>query len=110
MNDKFIVIKKMKRFIISLNDILVNYPRKELVLKTRIINTSYDTLELINLCNLKKNDSYIEEILSKIFMLDFYLEISYYYKYISESICNKKALELESIRKLIYGWAKGIKN
>ena len=48
MNDKFIVIKKMKRFIISLNDILVNYPRKELVLKTRIINTSYDTLELIN--------------------------------------------------------------
>ena len=37
MNDKFIVIKKMKRFIISLNDILVNYPRKELVLKTRII-------------------------------------------------------------------------
>ena len=101
MNDKFIVIKKMKRFIISLNDILVNYPRKELVLKTRIINTSYDTLELINLCNLKKNDSYIEEILSKIFMLDFYLEISYYYKYISESICNKKALELESIRKLI---------
>ena len=57
MNDKFIVIKKMKRFIISLNDILVNYPRKELVLKTRIINTSYDTLELINLCNLKKNEN-----------------------------------------------------
>ena len=54
MNDKFIVIKKMKRFIISLNDILVNYTRKELVLKNRIINTSYDTLELINLCNLKK--------------------------------------------------------
>ena len=43
-------------------------------------------------------------------MLDFYLEVSYYNKYISESICNKKALELESIRKLIYGWAKGIKN
>ena len=100
----------MKIFIINLNSILINYPRSEIVLKTRIINTSYDILELINICNLDNKKDNFNILLSKIFMLDFYLEISYYYKYISESVCNKKALELESIRKLIYGWAKGIKN
>ena len=109
MNDKFIIMKRMKIFIINLNNILINYPRKELILKNRIINTSYDILELINICNLDNKKDNFNILLSKIFMLDFYLEISYYYKYISESVCNKKALELESIRKMIYGWIKSIK-
>ena len=109
MNDKFIIIKKIKIFIINLNDILINYPRKELILKNRIINTSYDILELINICNLDNKKDNFNILLSKIFMLDFYLEISYKNKYINEKICNKKSLELESIRKMIYGWIKSIK-
>ena len=99
----------MKIFIINLNNILINYPKKELVLKTRMINTSYDILELINLCNLDSKKDNFNILLSKIYMLDFYLEVSYKNKYINEKICNNKALELERIKKMIYGWIKNIK-
>ena len=109
MNDKFLVMKRMKIFIINLNSILINYPRNELVLKNRIINTSYDILELISICNLDNKKENFNILLSKIFMLDFYLEVSYKNKYINEKICNSKSLELERIKKMIYGWIKSIK-
>lgn len=51
MNDRFLVVKYMKSFICSIEDMVVNFPKKDYIIKTRIINDSLDILELIYLGN-----------------------------------------------------------
>lgn len=107
MNNKFIIANKTKQLISSLNEIIINYPRSEYVLKDRIINTGYDLLELIYLANTKEDRLDIQkEIIVKICMLDFYLETSYSKKIISVKKLKSISLKLNEIKKLIYGWVK----
>ena len=109
MND-FLIVKNMKRFIMSLDKIVINYPRKENVIKDRLYNDSLDILYLIYLANNSKERKNIQvKILSKISMLDFYFERSLKNKYISEKVCLNKCNELLTITKLIYGWIKSDK-
>ena len=104
-NDKFKVINETKKFIIYVNDILINYPRKYYVLKDKIERTSYEILELIYLANMTNDRLLLQQtILSKISMLDFYLEISYNDKIISLKKLNQGTRLLELIKKLMYGW------
>ena len=107
MNNEFRIIKNMKQFILSLDILLINYPKSEKILKDKIKSTSYEILELILLANLKQ-EKLIEQqlIISKLNMLDFYFEESYKKKYISEKTCLYKVQELSNITKMIYGWLK----
>lgn len=107
MNDRFLVVKYMKSFICSLDNMIVNFPRKDFVIKNKIISDSLDILELIYLGNSMEDNKKIKlKILSKLSMLDFYLERSYKNKVISEKVFNKKSNELAHITKLIYGWIR----
>lgn len=107
MNDKFLVVKYMKSFICDIESMIINFPRKDLVIKNRIINDSLDILELIYLANSSDlNKDLKVKVLSKLSMLDFYLERSYKNKIISEKVFNKKSNELAHITKLIYGWIR----
>ena len=47
-----------------------------------------------------------ENIISKISMIDFYLEFSFQKKYISERQCKNLCEELSKITKMMYGWIK----
>ena len=110
MND-FLIVKNMKQFIMSVDDIIVNYPRKENVIKDRLFNDSLDILYLIYKANYSKDRRNIQiEILSKISMLDFYLERSLKNKYISEKQCLKKSNQLLTITKMAHGWIKSDKS
>lgn len=110
MNNEFQIVKNMKIFINSIDNIVINYPKKELIIKNRLLNDSLDILELIYLANyhkdIEKRTDLQKQILSKISMLDFYLERSYKNKYISEKICINKCNQLNRITKMIYGWIK----
>lgn len=110
MNDEFQIVKNMKIFINSIDNIVVNYPKKEAVIKNRLLSDSLDILELIYLANyhkdIEKKEDIQKEILAKISMLDFYLERSYSNKYISEKVCINKSNQLNRITKMIYGWIK----
>ena len=109
-NNNFLIIKEMKIFIRSIDNIIINYPRKELVIKNRLLNDSLDILENIYLANYHKNIDKKQEIqmiiLSKISMVDFYLERSYENKYISEKICINRCNHLTKITKMINKWIK----
>lgn len=98
----------MKQFILSLDEIVINYPNKEMVIKNRLHSDSLDILELIYQANLEEEPEekkkYQNRILSKISMIDFYLEKSYKKKYISEKLCQKKCNELLKISKMVYQW------
>ena len=103
-SDKFLIVKYMKQFILSLDEIVINYPNKEMVIKNRLHSDSLDILEYIYQEELDKKKYYQNKILSKISMLDFYLEKSYKKKYISEKLCQKKSNELLHLSKMVYQW------
>jgi len=109
-NEKFLIIKNMKKFILGLEIILVNFPKKEFLTKDMIYKDALRVLELVYTANeiddivMKKTIQV--EILSKINMLDFYLERAYKKKYINEKQCMAKSNELEQITKMIYKWIK----
>lgn len=109
MKDNFLIIKNMKLFINSLDDMVGVIPNRDRVLKTRLYNTSYDILYYLNLTNYSRNKEYISIILTNISMLDFYLERCLKKKYITSKVCEKKANELLRITKMVYGWLNGSK-
>ena len=101
MNDRFLVAKYIKEFIISLDDLVVNFPRKEFVIKDRIINDSMDILEYVYIANISNNKDLKIKILGKISMLDFYLEKSYSSNLISERVLRKYSSKLSNISKKV---------
>ena len=104
---EFRIVNNMKKFILSLDNILINFPKKEKILKDKIKKTSYEILELIYLTNLKEEKREWQQIIiSKISMLDFYFEEAFRKEYISEKQCKNKCNELLSITKMLYGWIK----
>jgi len=107
MNNNFLIIKNMKLFINSLDDMVGVIPNRDKVLKDRLYNTSYDILYYLNLANSgNKKSEYGSIILANISMLDFYLERCLKNKYITSRVCEKKTNELLRITKMVYGWLK----
>ena len=102
MKNEFLIVKNIKEFIVSLDNFLNNYPRKEYELRNRLVNTSYDLLELVYRSNYKKD--YLDRISSLISMLDFYLELSFKKKIINEKRVMNLSNKLLIINKMVYKW------
>ena len=107
MNDRFLVVRHVKDFIYLIDEMVINFPRKDFVIKNRIMNDSMDILELIYLANSSDiNKELRYKILGKLSMLDFYLEKSYKNNIISEKVLRKYSNRIANITKLIYGWIR----
>ena len=105
MNDRFNIAIKVKKFIFMVDDLVINYPKKDYVMKDRLLNTCYDLLELIYRANYSNDkDCYKFDILSKISIIDFCLEESYHKKIISERKILNYTNFLKEITKMVYGW------
>ena len=108
--EKFLIVKNLKKFILDLEVMLVNFPKKEFLTKDMIYKDALVTLEMVYIANSLDDSSERKrmqiQILSKINMLDFYIERAYKKKYINEKQCLQKANELEVITKMIYKWIK----
>ena len=112
MNYNFILLNNTKKTIIYINKQLINYPKSELVLKENIERNMYEIIELIFSFNINDNirikNKYIKDLLIKLAMLDFYMNISY-----EKEIINKKryisvANFILEIRKICYGILKNV--
>ena len=106
MTNTFNLEIKMKEFILALDEVLINYPKKEYNLKDKIQSTSYEILELIFKANniSSSKEETLNTILVKISMLDFYFEVSYKHKCINKKQLDKYIYKLTFITKLTYGW------
>ena len=106
MNNSFLIVNRIKEFIFSIDNLVINLPRRELIIKDRLLSDSFDILEYIYLANYSNSKESKKILLSKISMLDFYLEYLYKKNIISQKVCMKKSSELKEILRMIYGWIK----
>ena len=112
MNNKFLIGKNIKEFIFLLDDYLLNYPKKYFELRNRLVNDSYKLLELVYLANYSSNLERKEfqiEALTRINLIDFYLESSFRNKIISSNQCVKLSNKLLVINKMLYKWIESEK-
>lgn len=108
--EKFKIIQFIREFIIYIDNNLDNFPKKDIELKNRIRNSSYDLLELAYKANVTTNNNYkkslLEELIAKIKIIDFLLNICYEKQIINSKRYVKFGEKMDDILKYTLGWLK----
>lgn len=113
MEDKLVIIKKVKILINNLDKITVNIPRKSYYNGDYIMKYSFEVLENIILCNYYTDNirvNFYNIIMTKLDMLIFILEIYLNYKYISNRYFINIVNGINEIKKMTRVWIYGSKN
>ena len=55
MQDKLLIVSKIKKTISYVDNVLINFPNTEYILKNNIVSNFYDLLELIYKANIHKD-------------------------------------------------------
>lgn len=110
MEDKLLIITKIKKTILYIEKIVNNYPHKDLVLKNKILKSSYELLELAYKSNIIKEKLYIKECIVKIRMIEFYFKCSFEKKLISYKQFTNLGSYLLEINKMLNSWILYEKN
>ena len=111
--EKFQVINYIRKLILQIDDELKNFPKKDIELKNRIRNISYDILELSyeanNTSDKNNKKNILEKIIAKIKTLDFLLNLCYDKMIINNKRYIKFGEKIDDIIKYTIGWIKSIK-
>lgn len=109
--EKFKVINFIRELIVYVDNNLDNFPKKDIELKNRIRNITYDLLELSYIANVTKGtkENYIEQIIAKVKVVDFLLNLCYDKQIINSKKYTKFGEKLDDILKYAIGWQKSIK-
>lgn len=110
MQDKLLIITKIKKSISYIENTLTNFPNTEYVLKNNIISSYYTLLELIYKANIHKDIFYMRESIIKIRMIEYYIKTSLDKKIISFKKYENIGKHLLEINKMINAWAVNEKN
>ncbi len=110
--EKFKVINFIRELIVTIDKELSNFPKKDIELKNRIRNNSYDILELSyeanTTSNIENKEILLEKIIAKIKILDFLLNLCYDKMIINNKKYIKFGEKIEDIIKYTIGWIKSI--
>lgn len=110
MNYNFKLLTNVYKTVNYINKILLNYPKKEVVLKNNIERDCYEIVELIFAYNINNTDRIreknLKDLLIKVSMLDFYMRVSFDKKIISKHQYEVLGRFIIEIRKMIYGVKK----
>ena len=100
------VILRIKKTIVYLESMLVNFPKSDIVLKQRISNTVYDMLELcyMAISSKKEKEEYIKKALVKMKMLDFYLKMGFDKNIVSHKNIKNLGIHLRDITQILNMW------
>lgn len=106
--ERFKVINFIRELVIYIDKYLDNFPKKDIEIKNRIRNISYDLLELAYKANITKENKieYINDIIAKIKVLDFLLNLCYDKEIINVKRYTKFGEKLDDILKYSIGWQK----
>lgn len=108
--EKFKVINFIRDLVIYIDKYLENFPKKDIEIKNRIRNISYDLLEVAYRANITREnkEAYINDIIAKIKVLDFLLNLCYEKQIINTKRYVKFGEKLDDILKYSIGWKKSI--
>lgn len=110
--EKFQVINFIRNLIIEIDKELTNFPKKDIELKNRIRNNSYDLLEIVYEANTTNRDiekiKLLEKAVAKIKVIDFLLNLSYDKMLINNKKYIKLGQRMDDIIKYTTGWMKNI--
>ena len=109
--EKFKVINYIRELVINVDKYLNNFPKKDIEIKNRIRNISYDILELAYRVNVSTNPSkaeIIDEIVAKIKVTDFLINLCYDKQIINSKRYVKFGESLDNIVKYLVGWRKSL--
>lgn len=112
--EKFKVIQFIREFIIKTDKELDNFPKKDIDIKVRIRDESYNLLELAYKANSITDNDYknrlLDEAIAKLKVIDFLINISYDKQIIPNKRYVKLGYTLDNITKYMTGWKKNINN
>lgn len=104
MQDRLLIVIKIKKTIEYVDKVLINYPKVEYVLRNNIINTFYMLLENIYRSNIYKDINYMKESIVNIKMIEYYIKISLDKELISYKKFDNIGKYLLEINKMINSW------
>lgn len=111
-NEKFKILEFIRNLIVNIDNNLDNFPKKDIELKNRIRNNSYDLLEFAYKANVISNNeikiSTIEECIAKVKIIDFLLNLCYDKQIINSKKYIKFGAKIDDILKYMVGWLKTI--
>ncbi len=110
--EKFKVINFIRELIVYLDKYLENFPRKDMEIKTRVRNLSYDILEeayKVNATGENEKIQNLDNIIAKIKVIDFLLNLCYDKQIINLKRYMRFGEKLDDILKYTIGWKKSIK-
>lgn len=115
MKDKFNIVVRLKKLCINIEKLVINYPKKEYVVKDKILTDSLAILEEIYYLNALKDyevdNKSKSRLIAKLNMLDFYIEYLFSKNIVNEKTMKKLTNEIEEITRMVYGWLRnGNKN
>ena len=110
MQDKLIIVTRIKKTIDTIEKIIENYPHQEVILKNRITETLYTLLELSYQANIHKDKFYMSEIIVKLKMLDYYIKMSLDKKIISYKKYETVGNHLLEKNKMVLVWLNNEKS
>ena len=110
--ERFKVINFIRKLILFIDKELNNFPKKDIEIKNRVRNISYDILELAyeanNISDIEDKKVLLEKIISKIKVLDFLLNLCYDKMIINNKKYTKFGEKIDDIIKYTIGWKKSI--
>ena len=109
--EKFKVINFIRELVVYVDKYLENFPRKDMEIKIRIRNLSYDILEeayKMNVSEENRKMQNLDNIIAKIKVIDFLLNLCYDKQIINLKRYMKFGAKLDDILKYTIGWKKSI--
>ena len=111
--EKFKVLQFIRELLIIIEEQMDNFPKKDIELKNRIRNNSYDLLELVYNANLiKEKEEKIKSLnlaVAKIKVIDFLVNLSYDKQIITAKKYLKIGNKMDDIIKYTTGWINSLK-
>ena len=111
-HEKFKVINFIRELILSIDSNLDNFPKKDIEIKNRIRNNSYDLLEMSYEANVieKVEDKkiLINKCIAKIKIIDFLLNLTYDKQIINGKKYIRLGENMDKIIKYLIGWRNSL--
>ena len=113
-DEKFKVINYIRNLLVVIDNELDNFPKKDIEIKNRIRNNSYDLLEIVyyanNIQDKLQKKNMLDQAIAKIKILDFLINLCYDKKIINTKKYIKFGNKMDEIIKYLIGWKNSLNN